>query len=86
MDKILEEFNRELREAALSFDVEQFKSFFYKWKKLGVYTDEDLPKSDKVLEITLRKMAVIMTDAPEEKREEAKAWLTARGYTHGSLW
>lgn len=28
MDKILEEFNRELREAALSFDVEQFKSFF----------------------------------------------------------
>lgn len=86
MDKILEEFNRELREAALSFDVEQFKSFFYKWKKSGVYTDEDLPKSDKVLEITLRKMVVIMTDAPEEKREEAKAWLTARGYTHGSLW
>lgn len=53
---------------------------------MGVYTDEDLPKSDKVLEITLRKMAVIMTDAPEEKREEAKAWLDARGYTHGSLW
>lgn len=78
-DIMFEQWKRELREAALSFDVEQYKAFYRKWAALGVY-GEDLPQ-DNIIEIAIRKMVVNMTDAPEDKRKEAKEWLASRGFT-----
>lgn len=65
--------------AALSFDVEKFKAFYRKWQDRGVY-DMPLP-SDEVLEITLRKMVLMMAKAPKEKVEEAQEWLRERGFS-----
>lgn len=76
-------FNQWLKErnkAVLSCNVQMFKSFYYKWLALGVYQIKTLP-SDKVIEISMRKMILTMKDATPKQKEEAKKWLLERGHS-----
>lgn len=78
--KECEQWKKERDAAAYSFDVEQFKAFYRKWQKRGVYKDE-LP-DDEILEIVMRKMVcALMTDPRKDKLAEARAWLSERGYS-----
>lgn len=80
MGKIdLKLFIKERNEAVLSFDIEKYKNFYEKWTKRGFYCIE-LP-SDKVLEITLRKMVLLMKNPPKDKLEEARKWLRDNNYS-----
>lgn len=65
--------------AALSFDVETFRTFYEKWKRRGFYT-LDLPEDDQVIAAAMRKMILGMANPPEDKKQEAIDWLKARGY------
>lgn len=69
---------QERDEAILSFDINKFKEFYEKWEKRGFYNIA-LPENDKVLEISLRKMVIIMKNPPKDKLEEAKKWLREHG-------
>lgn len=84
--KTLELFVKERNEAILSLDVTTFRRFYRKWVDSGFYYPIELPYviddiSDNLLEITLRKMVLALEDPPEDKLEEAKAWLLERGYS-----
>ncbi len=78
-EKMMKQWRKELREAVLTMDVEEFRAFYHKWQRIGIY-DKPLPHSNEVLETTLRMLVVAMLDVPDEKRAEAVAWLKARGY------
>jgi len=83
IDKIIEEYNKELSEAVATLDINNFKAVVEKWYKKGFFHDCFSLPSDEVLEITIRKMAInikTVPEIPEEVKEEAKAWLLARGY------
>ena len=71
-------FEKERDEAALSFDLDTFKKFYEKWTERGMYCLQ-LP-GDHVLEITMRKMVLLMKNPPEDKIQEAKKWLIDHGY------
>lgn len=77
-EKMLEDFVKERNEAVITYDVETFKKFYAKWKKLGVY-EVPLP-IDQVLEISMRKMVYATPSFTQEQRDEAKKWLVERGY------
>lgn len=73
-------FTEERDAVVRTMDIKKFKEFFNKWKTRGFYNIE-LPNDDKVLEITLRKMAFHSPRIPEDERKEAEKWLTNCGYT-----
>ena len=76
----IKQFVNDRDKAVATFDLDVFKKFYEKYKAKGIYKI-DLPKSDKVLEITIRKMAVHSTNLPEKTRAEATKWLLERGYS-----
>lgn len=80
LDK-LNQWREELRAAVETQDLQTFKEFREKWTALGVY-DPEITKmlTDDILEISIRKMAVNMTDISPETQKEAAAWLKERGY------
>ena len=78
-NKEIKQFVKDRDEAIATFDLDVFKKFYEKYKAKGVYKI-DLPKSDRVLEITMRKMAVHSTNLSEKTRAEATKWLLERGY------
>ena len=60
--------------------LEPFKAFIEKYKLLGAYpTCFELP-SDDVLEISVRKMVIHETRAPQDVKDKATEWLLSRGY------
>ena len=77
MEFDLQTWIRERDEAACSFDVKQFKAFYDKYAKMGIYAIELPP--DNVLEATMRYMVLGMENPPEDKAKAAKAWLESRG-------
>jgi hypothetical protein len=79
-ERKLNQWLKERNKAVLSCNVQMLKSFYYKWSALGVYQIKTLP-SDKVIEISMRKMILTMKDATPEQKEEAKKWLLERGYS-----
>lgn len=76
--EMIKQWRVERDKALLAFDVDTFKEFYEKWRKLGVYS-EPLP-SDKVIEISIRKCVCEIIGAPKDKKEQAKKWLEERGY------
>lgn len=75
----VEQWRKELHAAICSQDVEGFKSFYAKWEKLGMYEARMLPE-DEVIEVLLRKMALCVTDIPENVKQSAREWLKERGH------
>lgn len=78
--KEIKQFVKERDEAVASFDLDVFKKFYEKYKAKGFF-EIDMPKSDRVLEIAIRKMAVHSTNLSEKTRVEATKWLLERGYS-----
>lgn len=78
MNRLINKYNKERDEAVASMDVAKFRKFYNKWYDAGFY-DYPLPINDRVIEITMRKMAVNITTIPDSVRDEAKAWLLSRG-------
>ena len=73
---LMEQWVKERDEAALSFDVETFRTFYEKWKRRGFYAIK-LPDNDYVIEIAIRKMILGIANPPEDKKQEAIDWLIA---------
>ena len=70
--------DKAVKEACRTGNLENFKAFYEKYKKRGLYK---LPlPSDEVLEISLRKMLCNTASATNEEYEEAYKWLIERGY------
>lgn len=78
---LIEEYVRERNKAVLSLDVRTFKDFVIRWTKKGGLPSCFIIADDNVIEIALRQMVLGIADAPEDKIEEARAWLKARGYS-----
>ena len=72
------EWLKERNEALLSFDIDKFKEFYYKWVKRGFYCYE-LPNDD-ILEISIRKAVLGISDAPDWAIKEAEQWLIDHNY------
>ena len=71
---VIKRYNKDRDKAVLSLDVETFKKFCKKW-------GNPIPPTDRVIEITMRKMACHIPSLPSDFRSEAKRWLEDRGYT-----
>lgn len=77
--RIMQKWVKERDEAAKSYDVEKFKDFYHKWQILGVYGKDMKLPSDKVIEISMRKMVYHMTSSTKEQKKEAEKWLKEHG-------
>ena len=75
----LKKWNRERDIAIKSQNIDVFKKFYKKWYLIGVY-EMPIP-SDRVIEISLRKMILLLDSASDEEKEKAKIWLISRGYS-----
>lgn len=64
-----------------TYDIEKFKAFWIKWQKKGLYDKRMALPPDNVIEISLRKMVCATTSATDAEKEEAKQWLSQRGYS-----
>ena len=80
MEDIIKEYVADRDEAILSMDLQKFKNFIMVWSKRGMIPECFTFADDKVIEIAIRKMILGLANPPEDKLEEAKAWLLARGY------
>ena len=80
MDDIIKQFVEDRNRVILSMDIRRFKAFIKLWSHKGMIPECFTLADDKVLEIALRKMVLGLANPPEDKLEEAKAWLLARGY------
>ena len=81
-DKEIKEFvkdrDKAVREACRTGDLENFKAFYEKYQKRGLYK---LPlPSDEVLEISVREMLCYTASATNEEKAEAYKWLVERKY------
>lgn len=80
IDKIIEDYNKDLSEAVATLDINNFKAVVEKWYKKGFFQECFSLPSDEVLEITIRKLAIHILSIPDEVKDEAKEWLLSRGY------
>lgn len=79
MKDIMHIWLEERDQAIKTMDVQKFKKFYYMWKRRGLYSLE-LPDDD-VIEISMRKMILVMKSATEKEKEDARQWLLDRGYS-----
>ena len=79
MNDIMHRWVKERDKVVKTMDIQKFKAFYYKWKRLGIY-QMDLP-DDNVLEISMRKMILAIKSATEKEKEDAMQWLRDRGYS-----
>ena len=76
----LDIFVLERDKAVKSLNVNEFREFYERWYKRGIY---HLPlPNDRVIEIVLRKMMLMIKSASDQEREEAKKWLDERGLSY----
>lgn len=75
----LDIFVLERDKAVKSLNVAEFRKFYARWYKRGIY-HLPLPPSDHIIEISMRKMIICMRSASDQEREEAKRWLLEKGY------
>jgi hypothetical protein len=80
-DKEIKDFVRDrdkaVKDACRTGNLENFKAFYEKYKKRGVYK---LPlPSDEVIEISLRKMLYHTASATDEEKAGAEKWLIEHG-------
>lgn len=75
----LDIFVLERDKAVKSLNVNEFREFYLRWYKRGIY-HLPLPPSDHIIEISMRKMIIYMKSASDQEREEAKRWLLEKGY------
>ena len=68
--------------AVATLDLKTFKDFYNKWRKRGVYA-YPLPADNKVVEISMYKMACDIPAIPEDVKQTAREWLRGRGYKEG---
>lgn len=69
----------ELLEVVTTFDVSKFREFYKKWQARGYY-EESLPDDDRIVDITIHKIAYHLTTATPEQRAIAEKWLLERGF------
>ena len=83
-DKIVKAYVDERDRATIAVvegeSIEVFKAFIKKWYDLGYMPPCFALPADEVLEISVRKMVIHETNAPESTREKAREWLLSRGY------
>lgn len=75
----LDIFVLERDKAVKSLNVKEFREFYLRWYKRGIY-HLPLPLNDKIIEISMRKMIIYMRSSSDQEREEAKRWLLEKGY------
>lgn len=75
----LDIFVLERDKAVKSLNVVEFRKFYARWYKRGIY-HLPLPLNDKIIEISMRKMMLMIKSASDQEREEAKRWLLEKGY------
>ena len=78
--KMFKKWKSELDSVLLTHDVDEFKTFYQKWKLLGVY-ELPMPKSDQIIRASMEKMVCNMTNFPEYEKQKASEWLIANGFT-----
>lgn len=77
----LDIFVLERDKAVKSLNVAEFRKFYARWYKRGIY-HLPLPPSDHIIEISMRKMMLMIKSASDQEREEAKKWLDERGLSY----
>lgn len=78
---VLDIFVLERDKAVKSLNVNEFREFYLRWYKRGIY-HLPLPQSDHIIEISMRKMMLMIKSASDQEREEAKKWLDERGLSY----
>jgi hypothetical protein len=72
MKDMIYQYNKERSEAARSLNVKEFKWFCKRWKM-------PVPPTDRLTEITMRKIICNIVESTDEEKAEAKKWLEERG-------
>ena len=78
-DKLLKTWLKERDKVVKSYDIDAFKAFWHKWQSKGIYDKRMQLPSDKVIEISMRKMVFHMESATEDEKKEAELWLHLHG-------
>lgn len=76
--KDMKQWVKERDEAIRSLSVYEFKVFYLKWCKRGMYRYEEMPE-DRVIELSLYKMLYHLKDSTPEEKKTAKDWLIEHG-------
>lgn len=79
----LDQYVKERDEMLMKRNVDEFRKFIKKWKKAYDKLTYEVMSiaSDDVLEITMHKMIVNVTDMPKELKQDSIYWLSTRGYS-----
>lgn len=81
LKETIKQWTKERNIAVREMDVEKFKAFYQKWRDRGMY-DHPLP-DDRVIEITMRKMATEIKSIPQSVKDESVKWLHDRNMKEG---
>lgn len=76
-NKVKRRYQKELEEVIETLDLEKFKQFLKRWQAMGMY--EWIPKDERVIEMSMYKIASHLTVLPEETKKKARQWLLEHG-------
>lgn len=76
---MLDQWRKERDAALRTHDVQEFRNFYMKWYKKGLYRIP-LPKDDLVVRVSMEKGILILNDASEQEKNESKLWLVGHGF------
>lgn len=80
LQAMIDNYENDLIEACITFDIEKLKAHFDKYQKRGYFPACFTLPADSVLEITMRKIVFNSDRAPADKQAEAATWLISNGY------
>ena len=79
--ELLNQWREELKIAVESQDLETFKAFYDRWTERGIYRPDIAAMiPDEVKEVSMKKLALQLSDIKPEIKTEATEWLLSRGY------
>lgn len=79
-DKEIKKWVKERDSVILTHDIKNFKDFYEKWYRRGLY-QMPLPKNDIVVRASMEKAILGMANPPEKDKQQAVEWLTSHGFT-----
>lgn len=83
-DATIRQWKKERDAAVASLDLDRFKQFYMKWHERGVY---EIPwPDDRIMEISMYKIACEIRAIQTSRKEQAREWLKKHGYKEGLKW
>lgn len=79
-DKEIKKWVKERDSVLLTHDIQKFKEFYAKWKRMGLY-NIPLPKNDLVVRAIMEKAILGISNSTEQEKQQARDWLITNGFS-----